>query len=166
MLTVLEATQVIHTASANVTSAIAPRLVAIHAEPARRSVTKQSPNVRIVTVADSHALAMDQSQSRLKKDPMPIVALRSRYNRRYKTHHFSRPRHYHRMVLVMTIGVAYRQHQQHKNRIIASHLRKIPTIHDILRVVISGVAPHGSIEIRTAHSIPETPYIQLTTTNQ
>jgi hypothetical protein len=167
MPTVPEVILAIHIASANVTSAIAPRLVAIRAGLGRRSVTKQSRNARIVTVVDSHVLAMDRSLSRLRKGLIPMVVLRSRCNRRYKTHHSSRPRHNHRMVLVMTIGVAYRQHQQHKNRIIASRLlRKIPTTHNIFRVVISGGAPHGSIAIRTVHYIPAIPYVLSTTTNQ
>jgi hypothetical protein len=164
MLTVPEAIPVIHMASASVILAIALRLAAIHAELGRKSATKQSLNARTVIAVDSHALATDQSLLRLKKDRMPMVAPRSHYNQRYKMHHYSRPRHYHQMVLVTTIGVAYRQHQQRKNPTIASHLqRKIHTTAELLRDVMSGVAPPGSIEIRKVLFLSTIPFRQQTT---
>ena len=158
----------IHIASASATSAIEQRLVAIHAEPGRKSAMKPSRNVRIVTAADSHALAMDQSLSRLRRDQMPMLALKCHCNRRYKTHPYRHPCHCHRMALVTIIGVAYyHQLQLHRNLTIVSLLRyKAPPTSGILKAAITGEAPHGSIEIRIVRIPSAIPFHRSNTTSQ
>jgi len=165
MLTALEATPVIHIASASAISVTARKLDAIRAGLERKSATKPSPNARTVIAAGLHALAMGQSPSRLKKEPVPTVARRFHCNRKFKMHPSSHRRHCHQMVLGMTIGVGYRQHQQPKNHTTASLLQhKAHTMRDILKAAMSGAAPHGNTGIRKVHSLSTIPSHRLSTT--
>jgi hypothetical protein len=166
MLTALGPILVIHTASASAISAIEQRLVAIHAEPGRKSAMKPNLNARTVIAADLHALAMGQSLLKLKRDPTPTVALRCHCNRRYMMRPFSRLCHCQQTVLVMTIGVASRQLQRLRNHTLASLSRcMVHSIPDIIKAAIIGEAPHGSIEIRIARMVPTTLLHQSTTTS-
>lgn len=160
MLTALELTLVIHIASASATSAIAPRLVVIHAEPGRRSAMKPSLNARTVIEAASHAPAMVQSLLKLKKVPTPMVAPRCRCNRKYKTRRlYSHPCLCRQMVLVMIIGVAYRRLQRHKILTIVSLLRyQVQPIFGILKAGTVGETPLGHlIETRIVLMVPTIP---------
>ena len=108
MLIVLELSLAIHIASASETSAIAPRLVVIRAEPGRKSAMRLSLNARTVIAVALHALAMVQSLLKLKKVPTPMVGPGCRYNRKIKAPRlYSHPCHYQQTVLVMIIGFAY-----------------------------------------------------------
>lgn len=168
-LTVPVPIPVIHIASASATSAIAPRLVVIRAEPGRKSAMKPSLNARTVTAAALHAPAMVRSLLKLKRARTPMVAPRCPCNQRYKMRRpYSHPCHSQQMVLVMIIGVAYRQLQRHRILTIASLLlHQVQPISDILKAVIIGETPHGSIiETRIALMVPTIPLHQWTTTSR
>lgn len=112
---------------------------------------------------------MVQSLLKLKRAQTPMVAPRCHCNQKYKMRRpYSHLCHSQQMVLVMIIGVAYRQLQQHRILTIAFLLRyQVQPMSDILKAAIIGETPHhGNTETRIVLMVPTISLHQPTTTSR